>query len=225
MGQAIGQSLPFAVAVALSPGAIVLEVLMLLTPRGRATGPALVVGRALGIGAIGAILLAIASPADASDHGHPATWVDWVKLILGLLLLVVAAHQWRAAPAASGGGSTPKWLGALDQFTPLKAAGTGLVLACVNLKNLLLIAGAAAAVAQTGISAGQQTVAWIVFTVIASVSVAAPPLVQLALGARAASHLEALRSWMVRNNGAILAVICVVFAAKLIGDAIAGFSG
>jgi hypothetical protein len=34
VGAAIGQSVPFAVAVALSAGAIILEVLMLLTRRG-----------------------------------------------------------------------------------------------------------------------------------------------------------------------------------------------
>jgi len=76
VGAAIGQSLPFAVAVALSAGAIIVEVLMLLTPRGRINGPSFLVGRALGIAAVGAILLAIASPTEASHQGKPATWVD-----------------------------------------------------------------------------------------------------------------------------------------------------
>jgi hypothetical protein len=44
------------------------------------------------------------------------------------------------------------------------------------------------------------------------------------LRARAASRLEALRSWMVGNNNTIMAVICVIFATKLIGDATTGFS-
>jgi hypothetical protein len=51
VGAAIGQSLPFAVAVALSAGAIILEVLMLLTRRGRINGPSFLVGRTLGIAA------------------------------------------------------------------------------------------------------------------------------------------------------------------------------
>src|SRR5689334_10858364 len=116
-------------------------------------------------------------------------------------------------------------MGALDAFTPLKAAGIGLALVLLNLKNLLLLVGAAAAVAQTGIAADQQAVAWTVFTVIASIGVAAPATIYFAMGSRAASTLDRLRDWMARNNTVITAVICLLFGAKLIGDALTGFSG
>jgi hypothetical protein len=59
-------------------------------------------------------------------------------------------------------------MGALDAFTPVKALAAGVLLGTVNPKNLLLIVGGAAAVAQTGISTGDQVVAWAVFTLIAS---------------------------------------------------------
>jgi hypothetical protein len=42
MGEAIGQSLPLAIGVALSPVPIIAIVLMLTTPRARANGPAFV---------------------------------------------------------------------------------------------------------------------------------------------------------------------------------------
>jgi Sap, sulfolipid-1-addressing protein len=221
---AIGQALPFAVAVALSAGAIILEVLMLLTRRGRINGPSFLVGRSLGIAAVGAILLAIASPSGASDRGQPATWVDWLELILGAGLLVVAAQQWQARPTEDEPAQIPKWMGALDAFTPLKAAGIGLALVFLNLKNLLLMVGGAAAVAQTGISAGRQVVAWTVFTLIASIGVAAPVAIYFAMGTRATSTLDRLRDWMARNNTVITAVICLLFGAKLVGDALTGFS-
>jgi Sap, sulfolipid-1-addressing protein len=93
MGEAIGQLLPFAVGVAVSPMPIVAVVLMLVTRRARTNGPAFLVGWIAGIAILGAILLAIAGPASASDDGRPAAWVDWLKLVLGLLLLLVAARQ------------------------------------------------------------------------------------------------------------------------------------
>ena len=46
----------------------------------------------------------------------------------------------------------------------------------------------------------------------------------VALGNRSREPLEALRGWMARNNAVIMAVILVLIGAKLIGDAIAGFS-
>ena len=44
MGEAIGQSLPLAIGVALSPVPIIAVVLMLTTPRARANGPAFLLG-------------------------------------------------------------------------------------------------------------------------------------------------------------------------------------
>jgi hypothetical protein len=56
MGEAIGQSLPLAIGVALSPIPIIAVVLMLTTPRARANGPAFVLGWLLGLGLVGAVV-------------------------------------------------------------------------------------------------------------------------------------------------------------------------
>jgi threonine/homoserine/homoserine lactone efflux protein len=224
MGQAIGQLLPFAVGVAVSPMPIVAMVLMLVTPLARTNGPAFLLGWIAGIAILGAILLALASPSDASDQGAPATWVNWLKLVLGLLLLLVAVREWRARPHAEEDAPTPKWMGALDHFTPVKAAAAGVLLSAVNPKNLLLIVGGAAAVAQLGISTGDQVVAWIVFTLIASIGVGAPLVIFFAMGDRAAGLLDGLKNWMARNNTVIMAVLCLIIGVKLVGDAITGFS-
>ena len=68
MGEAIGQMLPAAVGVAISPLPIVAVVLMLVTPRGRVNGPAFVLGWMLGLAVVGAIVLGVASGVSASRH-------------------------------------------------------------------------------------------------------------------------------------------------------------
>jgi threonine/homoserine/homoserine lactone efflux protein len=113
MGQAIGQSLPTAIGVALSPLPIVAVVLMLVTERGRVNGPAFLVGWGIGLALVGAVVLSVAHGANASSHGEPATWVNVLKLVLGLLLLLVALRQWRGRPRAGDEAPTPKWMGAL----------------------------------------------------------------------------------------------------------------
>jgi hypothetical protein len=115
-------------------------------------------------------------------------------------------------------------MGALDAFTPRKAAGLGLALVFLNLKNLLLMVCGAAAIAQTGIPAGRQVIAWTVLTLIASIGVATPVAIYFAMGTHAARTLDRLRDWMARNNTTITAVICLLFGAKLIGDAFTGFA-
>lgn len=225
MGEAIGQLLPFAFGVAVSPMPIVAVVLMLVTRHARTNGPAFLLGWVGGIAVAGAVILAIAGPANASDSGEPADWVNWLKLVLGLLLVLVALRQWRGRPHAGDDAPTPKWMGALDAFTPVKAAAAGLFLGTINPKNLLLIVGGAAAVAQTGISGGDEVVAWAVFTVIASLGVGAPVVVYFAMGTRAARVLDELKTWMAHHNAAIMAVLCLFIGVKLVGDAITGFSG
>ena len=90
-------------------------------------------------------------------------------------------------------------------------------------ERALAIAGAAA-IAQTGIPGGQQAVTWIIFIVIASIGVATPVVPSLALGGRSRDLLDHLRGWMAYNNAVIMAVLMLVIGAKLIGDAISGFS-
>jgi threonine/homoserine/homoserine lactone efflux protein len=220
--EAIGQVLPLAVGVALSPIPIVAVVLMLVTPKARTNGPAFVVGWLVGLAVVGVLVLAIAGPSDASEDGQPATWVSVLKLVLGALLLLVAMRQWRGRPRSAEEAAMPKWMGAIDGFTPLKSLGAGALLSGLNPKNLLLAVAAGAAIAQTGISGGEQAAAYALFTVIATVGVAAPVVIYFALGDRSADLLGRLKDWMSQNNSAIMAVLCLVIGAKLIGDGIAG---
>jgi threonine/homoserine/homoserine lactone efflux protein len=225
MGTAIGQTLSLAVGVALSPVPIIAVILMLVTPRARSNAPAFVVGWLVGLAIVGTIVLLVAAPANANDDGEPATWVDVLKLVLGLLLVLVALRHWRDRPREGEEAPTPTWMGAIDAFTTVKAAGAGAVLAGANPKNLLLAVGAAAAIAQTGIPAGEQAVAYAVFALIGTVGVGAPVAIYFALGDRAGAVLDGLKTWLGRHNAVIMAVLCLVIGAKLIGDAITGFSG
>jgi len=224
MGQAIGELLPTAVGVALSPLSIVATVLMLLSPRGRVNGPAFLLGWIVGVVGVGAIVLLVASGAGAHDEGQPADWVSWLELLLGLSLLRIAFRQFRSRPHGDEEPVTPKWMGALDSFTPPKAAAAGVALSALNPKNLVLVVAGMAAVAQTGISTGDQIVALVVFAIVASIGVVTPIVIYFGLGDRAPELLERLRRWMTHNNAVIVAAILAVIAAKIIGDAISGLS-
>jgi hypothetical protein len=224
MGAAIGQILPLAVGVALSPVPIIAVALMLMSQRARLNGPLFVIGWLIGLAVIGVVVLAVAGPGDASSQGKPATWVSVLKLVLGLLLLLVAVRQWHGRPRPGQEVEAPKWMGSVERFGPGKALGAGAVLSGANPKNLLLAIGAAAAIAQTGIGSGDQAIAYVVFALIATVGVATPVVMFFALGDRSQRILGGLRDWMGQHNAVIMAVICLIIGAKLIGDAIGGFS-
>lgn len=225
MGNAIGQSLPLAVGVALSPIPIIAVVLMLTTPRARSNGPSFIVGWLLGLALVGALVLAIAGPTDASESGQPETWVGWLKVVLGVLLLLVAIRQFRGRPHQGDDAPLPKWMGALDRFKPLTALGAGAGLAGANPKNLLLIVGGATAIAQTGISGGEQAIAYTIFALIGTIGVGTPVIIFFTMGTRAPQTLGRLKDWMGHNNAVIMAVLCLVIGMKLIGDGLSVLTG
>jgi threonine/homoserine/homoserine lactone efflux protein len=220
MGQAIGQVLSFGAGVALSPVPIIAVVLMLATPKGRVNGPAFLGGWIVGIAVLGTVVLLVASGASASKQGSPASWVSILKIVLGVLLLLLAARQWRGRPRGRGEPQLPSWMKAVDRFTAVRSLAMGVALSAINPKNLLLVVGAAAAIAQTGADTVSQAVALAVFILIATLGVAAPVAIYLLMGDRAGRILAGLRDWMARENATIIAVICLIIGAKLIGDAI-----
>ncbi|HEU4398113.1 MAG TPA: GAP family protein, partial [Actinomycetota bacterium] len=169
-------------------------------------------------------VLALAGPGGASEEGQPATWVSWLKLVLGLLLLLVAARQFRGRPRGDEEAPLPRWMGPIDRFTPGQALGGGATLAGANPKNLLLAVGGAAAIAQTGIPGSQQAIAYAVFAIIGTLGVGAPVALYFGMGKRSAELLGGLKDWMGHNNAVIMAVLCLVIGVKLVGDAIGGLT-
>jgi hypothetical protein len=224
IGEAIGGILPLAIAVDISVLPIIAIILMLITPKARSNGPAFVAGWILGLVVVGGLVLIIANTANVASSSGPSTAAYAIKLTLGVLLLLLAVRQWRSRPRPGEQAPAPKWMTALDTFTPVKSAGLGTAMSGVNPKNLLLSAAAAMSIAQTGLAGGQQAVVLAVFVVLGTVTVAAPLVVYLALGGKADSMLNGWREWLAANNAAIMLVVLIVFGFVLIGQGIAGLS-
>lgn len=224
MGEVFGQLLPIAVAIAISPLPIVAVVLMLATPRGRVNGPAFVLAWIVGLALVGAIVILVAGDDAASDSGAPSTGTSWLKLAIGLGLIVLGVRQFRGRPRAGEQGELPRWMAAVDAFRWPKALGAGLVLSAVNPKNLLLAVAGGAVIAQAGLSGGQEAVSLAVFVLIGTIGVAVPVVLYFALGARSREVLDGMRGWLAVHNAVIMAVLLIVIGAKILGDAISGLS-
>ena len=156
MGQAIGDILPLAIGVAISPVPIIAVVLMLGTPRARANGPAFAVGWLAGLTIVGAIVLLLAS-GNASEPDGPAEWASVLKLVFGILFLSMAARIWRGRPKPRPGSADAE-MDAGDRYLHRReVAWHGRsALGGQPEENLALTIAAATAIAQTEISGGEQ---------------------------------------------------------------------
>jgi threonine/homoserine/homoserine lactone efflux protein len=217
---AIGDLLPLAVGVALSPVPIIAVILMLATPKARPNGLAFAAGWVAGLVVVSVITLAVTGGADTSDT--VTTGIEWGKLLIGLLFLAMAARQWSQRPRAGEAATMPKWMSTIDTFSPGKSLVLGAALSGVNPKNLALTAAAAASIAQAGLSAGQSAAAVAVFVVLGSLTVVGPVLFYLIAADKAAGPLASIKDLMSDHNAVIMMVILLILGAKLIGQGLAG---
>jgi threonine/homoserine/homoserine lactone efflux protein len=221
MGQVIGDLLPSAVGVALSPVPIIAVILMLGTPRAKTNGPAFAVGWVLGLVIVSVIVVMVASGSDDPDSGSSNT-VDVVKVLIGALFVVMAFGQWRKRPQPGVPAEMPKWMAAIDSFTAGKSFGLGALLSGLNPKNLALTLAAAGTIAQAGLDNSDTAIAIAVFVVIGSVTVAGPVLFYVFASAKASGPLNSIKGFMSEHNAVIMMVVLLVLGAKVLGQGIAG---
>ena len=224
IGRAIGEVLAFGLGVALSPLAVVALVLMLVSQNGARPAWAFAGVWVLSLVVVSTVVLLVADGAEASANGAPASWVSVVKMVIGLLLVVFGVRRWRGPERRATVAATPGWMRHLDDVTVPRAAGLAAAFNVVKPKNLLLTIGAGIAVAQVGASPAGQASAICVFVVLGSIGLAIPLAIHVLMPSRGRHLLIELRDWMVRENATIIAVLSLVIAAKLLGDALISLS-
>jgi Sap, sulfolipid-1-addressing protein len=224
MGAAIGDVLPLAIGIAISPVPIIAIILMLLTPQAKGNGLAFLCGWLLGLVVVGTIALVVANSAGVSTSTGPSETASVIRLLLGVLLLLAALRRWRARPQPGQEAPLPKWMEALDGFTPVKSFGAGALLSGVNPKNLVLNLAAAAGIAQAGLTGAEQAIVVAVLVVIGSLGIIAPVAVYFAMGENATHMLDGWKAWLAVHNAAVMVVLFLVFAMVLIGKGISGLS-
>jgi threonine/homoserine/homoserine lactone efflux protein len=222
VGPVIGELLPLAVGVAISPVPIIAVILMLLAPRAGGTGLGFLLGWVTGIVAVTVVVLLIAGSTDLGNSAEPSALASWLKLILGAVLLFLGVRQWQGRPGPDEPAHLPKWMSAIDTFTPAKGAGLGFLLSAVNPKNLTMCLAAGVAIAAGGLPAGQAAVAVTVFTVLATSTVAVPVIGYLVAADRMADPLKRLKAWLEQHNAAVMGVLLLVIGVMLVGK---GFGG
>ena len=223
MNGVIGEILPLALGVAISPVPIIAAILMLLSPKAKGTSVGFLLGWVAGIVVAVVVFTLLASVLSESDSDTSKPIAGTVKIVLGLLLLLLAAKQWRSRPTGGTEPALPRWMGAIDTMTPARALALGFLLSGLNPKNLLMAAAAGLAIGSADLRVNGSIATIAVFTVIAASTVAVPVIAYLLAAARMASPLEALRTWLVHNNSTVMAVLLLVIGVVMVGKGIGSF--
>lgn len=221
MGETVGDILPIALGVAISPVPIIAVILMLLAPHAKAASVAFMVGWVVGITAVVTLVVLLAGDS-ATDGGEPSTFASIAKLVLGLLAILIGVKQWRGRPRGDTEPALPKWMAAVDTITAPKAGGLGLLLSGVNPKNLTLGLSGGILIAGADLDAADSAVCVAVFVVIGSCTVAAPVIAYLLARSKMQQPLDELRQWLTANNAVVMTVLMLVIGVVIAGKGLGG---
>lgn len=216
MGSQLGELVPLAVGVAISPIPIIGVILMMLGRHARATSIGFALGWLVGIVAATTVFVFVGGALGGEDSSSSG----WIKLALGIILLLYGIRTWRDRHDAS---AQPRWMSAIDEMRAPAATGLGIVLAAVNPKNLVLCASAGVTIGSASLSAGADVALVVIFTVLAATTVVVPVVGYQIAAERLRDPLDRVKDWLQTNNSTVMATLILVIGAVLIGKGIAGF--
>ncbi len=195
--------------------------LVLGTPRATANGTALALGWVVTLAAATVVVVVLTGEADDPTSDASAV-VSWLKVGLGVALLLLALKKWRGRPRAGDEAEVPGWMAKLDEVHPPRAFLYGALLAGANVKNLALTFAAASSIAYFGLAGAEAAIAGGIYVVLGSSTVLAALAAHLIGGAPGAAALTKVKEFTMANNAVIMMAILLVLGASVLGDGLAG---
>lgn len=217
MGDALSGSIGYALGIAVSPIPIAALILVLLSARPRSSSAAFTVGWIVGIGSVATV--AVVTPLfDAGDD--PSDRRGWFRLIVGIVLLLVAARRWITRPGSDVEPTIPPLMRAVDRVSGVGVLGIGFALAAFNPKDMLLAAAGGSEIAGAELAPGATSVALMLFTGVAASTAIAPVVAYLLAGDRLDRHLERARRWLIRHNPTVMAVVLLGLGVLFVAEGV-----
>ncbi|MEV6140617.1 GAP family protein [Nocardia sp. NPDC051990] len=214
----IGDLLPSAIGIALSPIPVVAVILMLLSANAGRASSGFALGWVVGILTATGLVTVAAASGLVNSAGHPSAAVSWIKIVMGALLLFIAFRQWRSRTD----DSVPGWMKAIDELGTSRAVGLGLLLSVLNPKNLLLFITAGVAIGTAGLTAGGNTATIIAFVLLSAASVVLPVGGYAVAANQLGGPLARLKNWLQANNRTVVAGVFTVMGALALAKGVGG---
>lgn len=220
--EAIGELLPLAVGVSISPLPIIAMIVLLMSPRARATTPCFLLGW---MSAIAAALVLFGSLAGLGfGKGGGGSLVAAVKLALGAGLLFLAWKEWRSRPRRGETARLPHWFHAVETMGPLAALGLGFGIYAANPKNLTVGVSAGVAFGSAQLAPGTAALVCLAYVLIAASTVLVPIAAFFAAEDKVRPWLDEMRDWLTQHNAAVMAVLLLIVGAMMFGKGVSSLA-
>ncbi len=228
MWAAIGEALPFAFGLMLSPFVIVTGLMLLLGENGRVKSALLGLGWFVAIITLTTVGFLIVDAYKDASGKYTETGVYLAQLIFAVLFFVLAALAWRKRPRGDdaaedvpeSASKKPSLTSRLDGLSPLGALGVGAAQGLLVIKNIPLSLSAGAVFGEAGLAVAQAVVAVVVFALVGTLGVIVPLAVALVGGERLTPTLVSARGWFESNMSAITITVLLLLGALFLGQSL-----
>ncbi len=203
---------PYIIVSALVPIEITFNILILNNPqKGVLKSLAFVVGMAtlrLLQGVIFGLIL-FNSAAVSDGPGEKGPIVSTLKLVLGILLLNSAYKKFRKEPDPDA--PPPKWLTMVENVSLLNAFVMGFGIVAINPKLWVFTLGVISEIAEAQLGQPSSTTAFLLFILLAQSLLVIPILIKIVFPKKSGRLLGRVSEWLVRNSGAIIIMLSLIF--------------
>lgn len=212
MGTLLPEIALLGVAVAFtSPGSVVTVIALLSMSSGRERALAFIVGWMLAIGLIAILTVELLQGQDFhSKRTSPSQAASSAEVVIGGLLLLLAARAYGRPQHKPKSQAPPKWLARIDRSHPL----LGLLVGMVMLSYGLTLA-AAAETLKAHVGPVDAALAGLLFGVTSIITIAAPVVIVLIAPERATSVLATSRNWVLAHSRSIALIALMVIGGAL----------
>lgn len=220
----LAQSLVLASGGILSVGSIMIVILLLISDKGWRNGLGYVLGYVSAYILIGTSVVVVSYQytATASNGGETGGIPAILFIIMAILLLWVAQHNWRTPH--SNEKKTPRFFTILDKITPLKAFLLGAVVTVINFKNLAIFMSAVSVVILHDLPLPSKIGIVLLDVLVFCIAVIVPIVIYLAFPRTAHERLNWIRQTLERYSRPISIWVPLIFGLIFLLRGITGLS-
>jgi hypothetical protein len=214
--------IPLAAGSAIVPIQIIITILLLRSPSGRAVAVAWVAGMTalrLAQGLVFGLILGRDAGTTQADDGSSVIG-SILLLVLAVLMYVVALRQWLNEPDEDA--PPPRWMTMLDGITPGKAFALGAGLLAIGAKFWVFTLGAIAAIGSAALGQPGSTIAYLVWVLMAESILLGILVYAFAAPASADAALARFSDALARHNRQIVVALGLVFGTWFLVKALSG---
>jgi threonine/homoserine/homoserine lactone efflux protein len=198
--------------ITLEPFPLTAFILILSAEKGTRKGLAFILGWLACLVVVIAAVILVTGGNPPKPNTAQSTAALAVKLALGILLILLAARQWRRMGRPR---KPPTWMARLDQLSLWAAAGLA-----AFLQPWVLVAAGAATVTQAKLSTAGDYLTLMLFCVLATSSFLYQELYAAFAPAAARARLDRLRTWLDTHEDQVIIVISLLLGSWLAGKSI-----